>query len=463
MSAASGAAWKAGEIDCSGSLMVLTLRLVALAFDVADGRVEDASTLTPYQVANRVASPPSLLPFLGYAFFPGSFLAGPFLPFADYSAWVERRGAWAAPRVGGGSGGGDGGGSGAPEAGCARAVASAACRGLVALVVHAAVAPRFPGSVFSDASWVSSHSFFQKIGWMWAMGFAARNKYYFVWLWAEAACDSCGQGWSGWAAASPPPAPAAAADADGAKPAAVSSARHAAPPRGASDAASAASDGATASPPPPPPPLPPPRLRPDWSRARNVDILGVELATSASGLAANWNSRTGQARNLTEQSVKLLTARTFAHSPRPPPALRSQWLRHYSYERLAPPSSGRAPFSALLATQALAALWHGVAPGYGFFFVGSAFMFQASKVVFRAERKLPKRLRRPAAVLHGLLASFHLNYVASAFVAVEMRGCLDAWGSVRHAGTISMVSIVALGAIFGGKGGKKGARKPKAA
>jgi len=44
--------------------------------------------------------------------------------------------------------------------------------------------------------------------------------------------------------------------------------------------------------------------KPDWSRAKNVDIQGVECATSGVLLPHNWNINTGL------------------------------WLRHYVYERL---------------------------------------------------------------------------------------------------------------------------------
>lgn len=71
-----------------------------------------------------------------------------------------------------------------------------------------------------------------------------RCKYYFVWKWAEAACDAGGLGFSGWA----PGAPGA--------------------PEGTRGAAL-------------------------WERGCNVRVLGVELAGSAADYPRQWNRCTG--------------------------------------------------------------------------------------------------------------------------------------------------------------------------
>ena len=65
---ASGAAWKEGNIDFTGTLMVFTLKLVATALDFSDGAkpVGDGHPpLTPHQQACRLARLPSVLEFLG--------------------------------------------------------------------------------------------------------------------------------------------------------------------------------------------------------------------------------------------------------------------------------------------------------------------------------------------------------------------------------------------------------------
>ncbi|CDY64621.1 hypothetical protein HID58_060476 [Brassica napus] len=85
-----------------------------------------------------------------------------------------------------------------------------------------------------------------------------------------------------------------------------------------------------------------------WDRAKNVDILGVELAKSAVQIPLVWNIQV------------------------------STWLRHYVYERIVKPGK-TAGFFPLLATQTVSAMWHGLYPGYIIFFVQSALMIDGSK------------------------------------------------------------------------------------
>lgn len=92
------------------------------------------------------------------------------------------------------------------------------------------------------------------------------------------------------------------------------------------------------------------------------------------------------------------------------------------YERLAPKGK-RPPFHVLLITQLVAAVWHGLFPGYLLFFATSAFMFEASKVIFRYERAYaPKegffsaRTFPPWVLAKWVLTAFVLNYSAMTFL-----------------------------------------------
>ena len=369
MRTASGAAWKEGNIDFTGTLMVFTLKLVATALDFSDGAkpVGDGHPpLTPHQQACRLARLPSVLEFLAYLFFPCTLLAGPWMPLADYLAYAKHTGVrhhharmrtfaltirspiaqvWATPR----------------PSGVLPALQRCAV-GLVCAGIHAVFSPMVPETAFLDAAWLAAHpGRGPRLLYMWAMAFTARCKYYFAWTWAHAACITSGLSWGGY-------------------------------------------DVET--------------KRPDWSRASNIDILGVEFATSAAALPITWNTRTGL------------------------------WLRHYSYERLAPPHRGRAPFWALLATQAVSGVWHGVQPGYALFFVSSSFMFHASKVLFRAQRSLKGTALTVSTLLHGLLTSMHLSYTAAVFIAITMPAGWAAWKAVSFVGHASMFSICLLGALM---------------
>ena len=112
--------------------------------------------------------------------------------------------------------------------------------------LHARLAPLFPESVFLDAQWVAARSVPAKLLYMHAMGFAARCKYYFVWLLADAACCAGGLGWSGYS------------DDDSSGDEAKKSTKVA-----------------------------------KWERTVNVHPLGVEFAGSAAELPLSWNTATG--------------------------------------------------------------------------------------------------------------------------------------------------------------------------
>jgi len=347
--------------------MVATLKLISVAFDYSDGA--RGRELSAVQAASALSALPSPLAFLGYVFYPCTLLAGPWVPFRDFDDFTRRRGVWApgAPRPSSALG---------PTLQCA--VLGLACAG-----AHAALTPLVPDSAFLSPAWLARTGWPQRLAYMWAMGLAARCKYYFVWKWAEAACNAAGLGWGGVA----------------------------------------------------------------WDRARNIDVLGVELASSAAAYPVNWNARTGL------------------------------WLRYYCYERLCPPAAAEGgararplttPFVALLATQTVSGLWHGIFAGYWCFFVSSAFMLHASKVVFRYQRALapaPSLAWRLSSVLHGLLSAFHLAYLAAPFIIITWPGSLAAWRSVRFSGHVSMVGICLLGALLPAgrdRGRERGREKKKA-
>jgi lysophospholipid acyltransferase len=293
----------------------------------------------------------AISPAQSYIFYPGTLLAGPWVSFADYCAFIERTGVWspdAQPQ---------------PPSPLLPAL-GVAVAGTLCAALHSLLMPLLPDSAFLNPGWVASHGVPFKLVYMWCMAFASRCKYYFVWSWADVACRLGGLGWAGWQ------------------------------PKDTSGGAKKDDAAAT-------------RMEPRWDRCRNVDILGVELATSAAELPQAWNTCTGA------------------------------WLRHYCYERLL--ARRVPPFAALLVTQATSGMWHGLYAGYGLFFTSSSFMLQAAKVLFRYQRALPAAARKPFALLHWFLTAFHLNYLAATFIAVTLPAGRAAWASVHYAGHISMI------------------------
>lgn len=153
---------------------------------------------------------------------------------------------------------------------------------------------------------------------------------------------------------------------------------------------------------------------------RNVAVLAVEFPSTAAELAKVWNTATGE------------------------------WLRFYFYERLCPPPAvGRAllpPPAALLLTQAVAGVWHGLRPGQLLFFAHSVPMLLNAKALFRLQRGLPARLAAPARLAHSALSLFVINYLALAFVDNTWEGTLAAWGAIGFCGhwALGAATLLAL-------------------
>ncbi|KAK4400654.1 Lysophospholipid acyltransferase 1 [Sesamum angolense] len=142
---------------------------------------------------------------------------------------------------------------------------AAVCMGL-----YLYLGPRFPLSRFAEPVY-QDYGFWKRLSYQYMSGFTARWKYYFIWSISEASVIISGLGFSGWTDSNPP--------------------------------------------------------KPRWDRAKNVDVLGVELAKSSVQLPLVWNIQV------------------------------STWLRHYVYERLV--LKGKRPgFVQLLATQTVSAVWH---------------------------------------------------------------------------------------------------------
>ncbi|KAK4488244.1 hypothetical protein RD792_003991 [Penstemon davidsonii] len=104
---------------------------------------------------------------------------------------------------------------------------AAICMGLYLYLV-----PHFPLSRFTEPVY-QDYGFWKRLSYQYMSGFTARWKYYFIWSISEASIIISGLGFSGWTDSSPP--------------------------------------------------------KPLWDRAKNVDILGVELATSSVQLPLVWN------------------------------------------------------------------------------------------------------------------------------------------------------------------------------
>ncbi|XP_009764156.1 lysophospholipid acyltransferase 1 [Nicotiana tabacum] len=238
-----------------------------------------------------------------------------------------------------------------------RALLQAAfCMGLYLYLV-----PLYPLTRFSDPLY-QEWGFLKRLSYQYMSGFTARWKYYFIWSISEASIIISGLGFSGWTDSSPP--------------------------------------------------------EPRWDRAKNVDVLGVELAKSSVQLPLVWNIQV------------------------------STWLRHYVYERLV--QKGRKPgFFQLLATQTVSAVWHGLYPGYIIFFVQSALMIAGSRVIYRWQQATKGTLfEKILALMNFAYTLLVLNYSAVGFMVLSLHETLTSYGSVYYIGTIIPIVLILLGKVI---------------
>ncbi|KAG8382294.1 hypothetical protein BUALT_Bualt05G0061800 [Buddleja alternifolia] len=233
---------------------------------------------------------------------------------------------------------------------------AAICMGLYLYLV-----PHFPLSRFTEPVY-QEYPIWKRLGYQYMSGFTARWKYYFIWSISEASIIISGLGFSGWTDSNPP--------------------------------------------------------KPRWDRAKNVDILGVELAKSSVQLPLVWNIQV------------------------------STWLRHYVYERLI--QNGKKPgFFQLLATQTVSAVWHGLYPGYIIFFVQSATMIAGSRVLYRWQQASQTALLKKLLVLSNFAYTLLvLNYSSVGFLVLSFHETLAAYGSVYYIGTILPIVLILLGKII---------------
>jgi len=215
---ASGEAWKAGNIDITGLLMVLTLKVTACALNYQDAALPE-SELNDFQRRRAVPVLPNALDYAGWLMFPCTLVVGPAIEFRDYVDWLNKRGAW--------------GGKGCPSVWgkCASTVAYAS----IFCGVHLLVMQYYTiSNTYLSPDW-NAKPLWLKFWELHILGQGSRGKYFFCWVWANAACIASGVGFSGY-------------DADGA---------------------------------------------PTWTTAENVHPMGVERAATFVNIPHHWNVKTG--------------------------------------------------------------------------------------------------------------------------------------------------------------------------
>ncbi|KAD3641286.1 hypothetical protein E3N88_30510 [Mikania micrantha] len=178
----SGDSWKEGGIDATGSMMVITLKVISCAINYNDGLLKEIR-LRESQKKNRLVKLPSFIEFLGYCLCCGSHFAGPVFEMKDYLDWTEEKGIWIKTEKP----------SPSPFGATIKAILQAGlCMG-----VFLYLDPRYPVSrIYSRV--YKRWGFIERLSYQFMCSFSARWKYYFIWSISEASMILSGLGFSGW-------------------------------------------------------------------------------------------------------------------------------------------------------------------------------------------------------------------------------------------------------------------------
>ncbi|KAJ8394624.1 hypothetical protein AAFF_G00044270 [Aldrovandia affinis] len=256
--------------DFSGPLMIITQKTTTLAFQVHDGMGRKADDLTAEQRRLAVHCRPSLLEYLSYHLNFLSILVGPCSNYKDYAEFIAGR--HIQSRLAETSHRGNGPGSG-PEPSPVGAVIHKLLICAICLLLFMTLTKSFPIAYNTDIHFISQASFLTRLTYAFFSIQAARPKFYFAWTFADAINNAAGYGLRG--------------------------------VKGNGQAS--------------------------WDLVSNLNIWGIETATSFKMFIDNWNIQTGV------------------------------WLKRVCYDR--------ATHHRTALTFVLSALWHGVYPGYYFTFL----------------------------------------------------------------------------------------------
>jgi len=169
----------------------------------------------------------------------------------------------------------------------------------------------------------------------------------------------------------------------------------------------------------------------EWDGVENVEILGYELAPTTSFLTKAWNKRT------------------------------QKWLEKYTYKRCSNQSI-REPF-----TYFISAFWHGLYPGYYFFFLTIAvYTALFEKIVFI--KYFPEQFKQMKEDIKSgkfslfrcftwLTTHIFLNFCGCAFMAKTLSQAMTCWNYLKFYPLIALLILAILVKVIPGR--KKGKDK----
>ncbi|RCH97814.1 lysophospholipid acyltransferase [Rhizopus azygosporus] len=163
------------DLDYSGAMMILTIKLSSFGFNVLDGRLAESKNLSAHNQQMKISSYPSFIQYFGWVFFFPGFLAGPTCEYMDYIRFIETRvqtSTWKPALM--------------------RLSKSFA---FIAALVY--LGPTYNFFQALQPAW-SHKSFWSKIFFIQLSAFLTRCKYYTVWYLSEGASILAGMGFNGY-------------------------------------------------------------------------------------------------------------------------------------------------------------------------------------------------------------------------------------------------------------------------
>uniref|UniRef100_H2TAD0 Membrane bound O-acyltransferase domain containing 1 n=1 Tax=Takifugu rubripes TaxID=31033 RepID=H2TAD0_TAKRU len=333
--------------DFSGPLMIVAQKITTLAFQLHDG--ESLSLDVPSRV---LSARPSPLQYLSYTLNFLSVLVGPCSNYRDYLDFIEGR--HISRRLRRLSGACNGHNVKLPRvlpppqgAVCRKLLVCSGC-----MLFFLVVTRSLPIRLNVEPDFVSQNSFLVRLTYAFFSVQAARPKFYFAWTLADAVNNAAGYGFSGM-------------DGNG---------------------------------------------KASWDLIGNLNILGIETATSFKTFIDNWNIQT------------------------------AVWLKTVCYDR--------APRHRLALTFILSALWHGVFPGYYFTFITAIPITIAARAIRKSVRHhfLSSRgLKLGYDVLTWAATQLTICYTVMPFLLLSVEPTFIYYRSMYfHVHVISILAAVAL-------------------
>ncbi|KAI9250697.1 MBOAT, membrane-bound O-acyltransferase family-domain-containing protein [Helicostylum pulchrum] len=161
------------ELDYSGALMIITIKLSSYGFNVID---KDAKNLTPHTQKMKIDQYPTLLQYFGWVFYFAGFLAGPSCEYAHYLNTVQS--------------------NHRPPYSAYRPALETFTKSMVFMIALIKLSPTFNYFEALKPAW-SLHSFWYKMMFIQLAAILTRCKYYFIWYLSEGACILSGFGFNG--------------------------------------------------------------------------------------------------------------------------------------------------------------------------------------------------------------------------------------------------------------------------